>query len=566
MIQYRLSQKFPHDSFLQVEIRLKSSNPTFEMKLPNWRPGRYQLGNFSKYLRNFQAFDHNGEAIDFSKTNKNTWRINCPENQCIIRYEIYTSIIDGGSTYVDEEHWYLNFINCMLYEPNEMHRSHEIELSIPGDWEIACSLERNGKKLLAKSFYELVDSPLLAGKNLQHLQYKVNDINFHLWFRGKVDLNNKEQIITDFEKFTALQIDTMGAFESTDYHFLFQIPDEKAYHGVEHLNSTCIVLGPSKEFNSEAFYNNFLGISSHELFHYWNIIRIRPKEMYPYNFETENYFSTGYVAEGVTTYYGDLFLVRSGVKDLDWYLTEINLLFKRHFENYGRFNASVAESSWDLWLDGYEAGIPHRKVSIYVKGALIALILDLRIILESKGEKSLDDVMRKLWNDFYTKDQGYSPEDYLRTAEEIIGHDLTAYSKLYIEGCEPLEKELQELLNQFGFKMELKSNENLLAHHFGFKSNEGKIISIAPDSPAEKTLRIGDEIISIDNQKFEEIDEEVFLLQDKTEYRIQFFRNNLQKEVRINSGNDNYYSRYIIKENDSITEKESLMRTKWLNV
>ena len=114
MIQYRLSQKFPHDSFLQVEILIKPTKADFEVKLPDWRPGRYQLGNFSKYLRNFNAFDKNEEPLNFNKTNRNTWLIHCEDEECIIRYEIYTSIIDGGSTFVDEEHWYLNFINSMI--------------------------------------------------------------------------------------------------------------------------------------------------------------------------------------------------------------------------------------------------------------------------------------------------------------------------------------------------------------------------------------------------------------------------------------------------------------------
>jgi predicted metalloprotease with PDZ domain len=565
MIQYRLSQKFPHDSFLQVEMVIKPSEDDFEVKLPEWRPGRYQLGNFSKYLRNFKAFDKNEKPIAFKKINKNTWLIYCQDESCTIRYEIYTSTIDGGSTFVDEEHWYLNFINCMLYQPDMMHDTHKVQLNIPKDWTVACGLKRKGEDLIAESFYELVDSPALAGKNLQHLEYQVKETHFHLWFRGNADLKNKEQILDDFQKFTAFQMETMGEFESEDYHFLFQIPDEKAYHGVEHLNSTCIVLGPAKEFNTETFYNNFLGISSHELFHYWNIIRIRPEEMYPYNFEKENYFTTGYVAEGVTTYYGDLFLVRSGVKDLDWYIDELNILFKRHFENYGRLNSSVAESSWDLWLDGYEAGIPHRKVSIYVKGALIALILDLKIILESNGEKSLDDVMRKLWTDFYKKDKGYSSKDYLKTAEEIIGYDLTDYSNKFISGCEPVENELKVLLSQFGFEMELAENDSALAKHFGLKTNEGSVVGIAPDSPAEKVFRNGDKIISFDTQSFDQIDDSI-QIEKNTSYSFQFFRNNNLKEAEMETNDKIFYSRYAIRETKERSDIEKLMRKKWLNV
>lgn len=565
MIQYRLSQKFPQDSFLQVEILIKPSEADFEMKLPDWRPGRYQLGNFSKYLRNFKAFDKNEQPLSFKKTNKNTWKIHCEDEFCIIRYEIYTSIIDGGSTFVDEEHWYLNFINCMLYQPEMMHDTHKVQLNIPNDWIVACGLRKEGDDLIAGSFYELVDSPALAGKNLQHLEYKVAETNFHLWFRGNADLKNKEQILKDFRKFTALQMETMGGFESDDYHFLFQIPDEKAYHGVEHLNSTCIVLGPAGEFNTDPFYNNFLGISSHELFHYWNIIRIRPEEMYPYNFEKENYFTTGYVAEGVTTYYGDLFLIRSGVKDLKWYMDELNILFKRHFENYGRFNSSLAESSWDLWLDGYEAGIPHRKVSIYVKGALIALILDLKIILESKAEKSLDDVMRRLWTDFYKKDKGYSAVDYLKTAEKVIGKDLSEYSDLFINGLEPVENELRRLLDQFGFEMEFKHNENQFANYFGLRTNEGTIVSLAPDSPAERILRMGDKIMSFENQKFEMVENSI-QIKGKMEYSFQVFRNNSLKELTLKAENGDFFGRYIIKEKKEPMETEKLMRKKWLNV
>ncbi|SMG52732.1 Predicted metalloprotease, contains C-terminal PDZ domain [Marivirga sericea] len=566
MIQYTLSQKYPQDSFLQVEVLVKPSQANFEMKLPDWRPGRYQLGNFSKYLRNFRATNPKKERLDYKKTNKNTWQIHCKDEYCVIQYEIFTSTIDGGSTYVDEEHWYLNFINCLLYQPDAMLLNHKVQLEIPEDWTVACGLKKEGRNLFASSFYELVDSPVLSSSDLQHLQYKVQEIDFHLWFRGKADLRKREQIIEDFKKFTTFQMDTMGEFENQDYHFLFQIPDEKAYHGVEHLNSTCIVLGPAKEFNTASFYDNFLGISSHELFHYWNIIRIRPKELYPYDFEKENYFSTGYVAEGVTTYYGDLFLIRSGVKNLEWYLNELNILFKRHFENYGRFNSSLADSSWDLWLDGYEAGIPDRKVSIYVKGALIALILDLKIILETEGEKSLDNVMRKLWDNYYRQDKGFSPEDYLSTAEAVIGHDLTAYSKQFINGCHPIEEELSLLLGQFGFELHLKENEDSFAKHLGLKTNEGKVIGLAPDSPAEKQFRIGDQLISCENHRFNEIDTGNFVNSDKPTYSFHIFRNDVQKEIKLHSGKRLFYSRFTIKEKKSADNKENQMKKKWLNL
>jgi predicted metalloprotease with PDZ domain len=132
-----------------------------------------------------------------------------------------------------------------------------------------------------------------------------------------------------------------------------------------------IVLGPDDE--GEGLYADLLGVSSHELFHAWNIIRIRPKEMLPYDFTKENYFRTCFVAEGCTTYYGDLFLKRAGVFNDETYIKELQVYMKRHFENSAHATQSLTDSSFDLWLDGYEKGIPNRKVSVYHKGALVGI-------------------------------------------------------------------------------------------------------------------------------------------------------------------------------------------------
>ncbi|MBK6266675.1 M61 family metallopeptidase [Marivirga sp. S37H4] len=571
MPYYHLSQKYPHSEFLQVEVtftEIARNSLSVSARLPTWRPGRYQLGNFAKNIRNFIARDEKGNTLDTLKQSPHHWKILLNESRTVkISYEYFTSEIDGGSTYVDEEQWYLNFINCMIYLENQLEVKCEIELAVPNEWEIAAGLAQKGKTLFANTFYQLVDSPVIASQVLKKLQYNVNGIDFNLWFKGDIQLTYQDKILSDFEKFTQEQINTMGDFESDSYHFLFQIPDQKAYHGVEHLNSTCIVLGPAKEFNNEEFYDNFLGISSHELFHYWNIIRIRPEEMFPYNFTRENYFSTGYVAEGVTTYYGDLFLVRSGVKTIEWYQEELNKLLKRHFDNFGRHNYSVANSSMDLWIDGYEAGTPDRKVSIYVKGAIIALLLDLQIMIESKGEKSLDDVMRYLWSNYYKKNKGYSPADYLKVAELVLGDDLSSYKIDFIEGTVPVEGKLAELLPEFGFELIEKYPENSLAKRIGLKYTENQegfaINRIAPGSVAEKVFRRGDIIISIDNKDIKNLEMQHILDLDK--FTIHFMRNGKMKKTEIHQQVDEkYFAYYELKKLTTLTEKQMMLRRKWL--
>ena len=195
-----------------------------------------------------------------------------------------------------------------------------------------------------------------------------NNINFNLWFQGPCSINwNK--LKTDFLAFTQTQINHFDSFPVDEYHFFFQITPYISYHGVEHTKNTVILLGPGEEIMKEK-YNSLLHICSHELYHTWNIKAIRPVEMFPYDYTKENYFRTGYVAEGVTTYMGDLMLHKAKVTTWEEFKKTQNQNLERHLMNYGRMNLSVADSGFDSWLDGYKVGSPNRKVSIYADGAL----------------------------------------------------------------------------------------------------------------------------------------------------------------------------------------------------
>src|SRR5690606_6653897 len=147
----------------------------------------------------------------------------------------------------------------------------------------------SGHNLYPHSYYHVVDSPMLASRNLKHLDYKVGDHTFHIWINGAWH-PNENKLIAAFQAFTITQMDTLGTFPCEDYHFIFQVYPYKFYHGVEHYNSTILTLGPAEDMDRPEAWENILGVSSHELFHTWNIIRIRPKEMLPYNFASENYF------------------------------------------------------------------------------------------------------------------------------------------------------------------------------------------------------------------------------------------------------------------------------------
>ncbi|TDB63771.1 M61 family metallopeptidase [Arundinibacter roseus] len=465
-MMYHIAVPDPNSRFVEISCTAPvNGQQTLEFQLPAWRPGRYEIQNFAKNIQKFSARSSSGADLRVRKLTKDRWQVdtNPADEQVIVSYNFYAAIQNAGSSYVDEDLWYLNFINFALYAEGQLEEYCQVTLDLPEGFRIACGLTPTEQPnvLHAGSYYQLVDCPLLASATLQHETYEEKGVNFHVWMHGNLHPNWR-RIRNDFARFSFEQIAMMGDFPEKEYHFINLILPTAFYHGVEHFNSTMIVLGPDDE--GEGLYTDLLGVSSHELFHAWNIIRIRPIELLPYDFTKENYFTTCFVAEGCTTYYGDLFLRRAHVFDDQAYIKELQVYMKRHFENSGKAAQSLIESSWDLWLDGYEKGIPQRKVSVYHKGALVALILDLFLRKKFDHARSLDDVMRQLWQRFGKPFIGYTYADYQSIVREIADDPLDWYWNDCIEGNLPLEEYLNEALGFVGLQMTTFTNGNIQLH------------------------------------------------------------------------------------------------------
>lgn len=452
-MRYSLSAPNPVARLIHVEAFLNDiQTPTVELQLPSWRPGRYELQNFARNIQRFEIFDEHGQRLPFRKLTKDRWLVQTQGvTNLIARYTYYANVINAGSSYVDERLLYVNPVNLCLYAEGRLREECTLELNVDQGWPVACGLTKTDDRTLwAADYYELVDSPLIASPDLQHHAFDVGSMTTHVWLQGNIR-PDWQRIETDFRRFTEAQLQVFGEFPENDYHYLILVLPTPYYHGVEHRNSTALVLGPDDD--TVELYTDLLGVSSHELFHAWNIIRIRPTELLPYDFTRENYFSTCFVAEGITTYYGDLMLRRSGVFDDAAYRKELHVLLKRHFENNGRAFQSLLESSWDLWLDGYDKGVPDRKVSVYHKGAIVAMILDLHLRRKFDHARTLDDVMRRLWERFGKPFVGYTPDDYRAVCEEVADESLDWYFDYCISGNMPLEDLLNDYLAFVGFHM-----------------------------------------------------------------------------------------------------------------
>ena len=504
---YRLIYQNPHRQFLHVEMTVNDvSGSTLQLQLPAWRPGRYELANFAKNIQQFKAFGDKGQALVFRKVTKDLWEIDCAGcSKVKVDYNYYAAVINAGSTYISEGQLYVNPVNCLFYVPERIDASVTVQLSVPEHWQVACAMQRPKRfELVAADYHELADSPFIASPSLQHNSFEAGNVLFHVWFQGQFK-PDWERILRDFQKFAANQIEAMGDFPVKEYHFIFQIRTYPTYHGVEHQNSTVITLGPSYDILKEVLYDEFLGISSHELYHAWNVKALRPADMLPYDYTRENYTRLGYVAEGVTTYAGDLFLYRSGVfSDFDFF-KNVHKLFQRHFHNYGRFNLSVADSSFDTWLDGYDKGIPDRKTSIYTEGAVLAMMMDISIRRDTANRNGLMDVMRLLYQRHAKQGLGYTEADYQAAIEELAGRSYASFFTDFYYGTKDVDPLLTELLAYVGLSIRNIRSRLYFENRFGFnvkyiREKSAEITDIAPDSIADKAgLKAGDEITAIND-------------------------------------------------------------------
>ena len=503
MIQYTFRSPQPEDHFIHLEVRFPTAGTnTMELQLPAWRPGRYELGNFAKNVRNFRVSNGNGEALSFGKVTKDRWLVNCEgQSEVVAHYEYFANQFDAGSCVLNLEQMYVNPVHCCLYSPGREEEECIIKLEVAEDYEVAIALPQTAPHTFsAKGFQALADSPFIASNSLQHRDFHCGGVRFHVWFQGEVK-PDWDRVLRDLEAYTKPQLEIFGDFPVDEYHYLYQIAPYATYHGVEHLTSTVISLGPSYDV-MEKKYEDFLGVSSHELFHSWNIKSIRPIEMMPYDFSGENHSKLGYVAEGVTTYYGDLMLFRGGVFDETQYYKELNRVLQRHFDNHGRLNMSVADSSYDTWLDGYVAGIPGRKVSIYVEGCLNALMTDLMIRRETNDQSSLDHVMRRLYQEFGKEGLGYSEADYRRIVTEIGGEKLNTIFDRFLYGTDDYSEMLSELLSHVGLELRGDASKAFHESALGFMvmptGDKQEVRSVYPGSPAQKAgLVPGDRIQAI---------------------------------------------------------------------
>lgn len=494
--------------------------------LPAWIPGSYMIREFSRNIVQLRA-ESNGKKVAIKKVDKHAWHA-APCNAALtLRYDVYAWDLSVRTAHLDQTHGFFNGTSVFLRVAGHEGRPHVVDIRRPdGDafkaWRVATSMsELNAKRYGfgtygAADYDELIDHPVEMG-DFALASFDACGVPHHIVITGQVPNLDMVRLTADLKKICDTQI---AFFEPKtkrapmQRYVFMTLAVGDGYGGLEHRASTALICAradlPVKgQQEMTDGYRTFLGLCSHEYFHTWNIKRIKPAVFAPYDLQTENYTPLLWLFEGFTSYYDDLMLVRSGVIDQEAYLKLIAKTINGVLRGRGREKQSVAESSFDAWSKYYrqDENAPNAIVSYYTKGSLIALALDLVIRTESKGKKSLDDVMRVLWQrygrDFYSNGpssgQGVTESEVEGLFDSVSGLKLRSFFERYIRGTADLP--LAELLAPVGIKLE--DNRKNAKPGLGVRTtrdgNDCKLANVYETEPAHRAgLSAGDVLIAVD--------------------------------------------------------------------
>ena len=425
------------------------------VQLPAWIPGSYMVRDFARNITEIAAHDTRGE-VALRKLDKQTWEVGECVGELVIDYRVYAFDLSVRSAYLDQTRAYFNGTSVFLCLPERADALWEFVLSslegvVDKDWCVATSLpvadvdERGFGLYCGQGYDRLVDCPVEIG-SFEKAEFFVDGVlhEFAVSDGGRFDM---QRVCLDVEPICAEHVGMFGDLPVQRYVFL-TLATADGYGGLEHADSTSLMckrsdLPAAGMDKPDKGYRQFLGLCSHEYFHLWNVKRIRPKRLAEADLSSEAYTELLWAFEGITSYYDELALARSGVLSQDDYLDLFASTVTRVLRNPGRGRQSIAESSFDAWTKFYkqDANAPNAIVSYYTKGALVAFGLDVELRVRSGGRISLDDLMRRLWRGFGKPGKAVSERTIERELAELAGESFETFFSKYIYGTEELPLE-----------------------------------------------------------------------------------------------------------------------------
>ncbi|CCQ10879.1 Aminopeptidase N family protein, contains PDZ domain [Pseudoalteromonas luteoviolacea B = ATCC 29581] len=499
-VEYTISITEPEHHLANVTVNLPKANLSFvDVKMADWRTGRYEILNLANGVRFFEAKNSQGQSLNWEKVDKNTWRVflNSP-TEVNVSYQVYANELGLRARHIDDSHAFIDASGFFMFSEAFREEPVSVSLHVPKTWRSVSGMESTSKhRFKAANFDVLVDSPIETGINELHT-FNVDGIDYELviWGEGNYDVN---LMLSDLKKLV-----TTGHLIWDDYPFsryVFMVHATSGAGGAtEHLNST-IIQRPRYKFAKREDYLAFISTAAHEFIHTWNVKNYRPDGLVPYDYTNPNYSDLLWLAEGSTSYFEDHLLLSAGISTTKEFFKNLSGTINRHEKTPGREVQSVAATSLDKWIN---QGGDHGKnyaTNIYSEGALVSMALDIKLLDESEGKVSYRDVHRELYRQFKLP-KGFNSKDVKAILQQVSGNDYTAWWSNYVE--HPAKLNFAQMLEIVGLSYRYPDDANAIASLGVVAKSDGNVLTlshVARDSSAwHGGLTTDDKIVAIDKK------------------------------------------------------------------
>jgi predicted metalloprotease with PDZ domain len=576
-LSFTVSMPKPWTHVLEVEMRarvppnLNVPNET-DLIMPVWTPGSYMIREFERNVQDFSASDANGQALAWEKINKNSWRVKtnrAPAWQ--VFYRVYANEFSVRTNELNSDHAFWNNAALLMYPEGSINKPSTLRVVPVNGWKIATGLPPvagEPNTFRADNFDILYDSPVEVS-NFKEIKFEVRGVPHRIVIDGEGSYD-PDRMRRDVQKIVETEVALFGEIPYHDYTFILHL---RGGGGIEHLNSTS--LGFSRNgFATENGWRNFYGLVAHEFFHLWNVKRIRPDALGPFDYTKENYTRSLWVAEGITSYYGDLTVRRAGLSSEKDYLDGLARSIQNFQNTPGRLEMSAEEASFNAWIKEYrpDENSVNSQISYYDKGELLGLLLDLETRRRTNNAKSLDDVMRYLYHEFYEKNRNYTPADFQKACELMAGSSLDDFFKSYVRGRDELNYNAG--LSAAGLELTTVSAADSGQRQTPFlgatldQTGDRLVVgNVRSGTPAyEQGLNANDQIVALDGVRVNRdlMDALIAAKRPGDVIRLTLFRNDDLRtlEIKLGARRDTPYQ---IVQSSSATDEQKRIYQSWLN-
>lgn len=569
-LSYTVSIPEPQTHYCTVEMKFEGiKKPYIDFKMPVWAPGSYLIREYPKNVEGETAKDLTGKSLKVQKMDKNTWRVtlNGADN-LTFSYQVYAFEHSVRTSFIDESHAFLNGGSIFMYPDGFISLASTVTIKPFKNWQqISTSLEKVGSDKWTRTspnFDILADSPIEVG-NHKILEFTSNNVQHYVAMYGEGADYNPTQITTDLKKIAEEATKVFGENPSKDYTFFVHNVNQGG-GGLEHLNSTALIV-ERQRYDTQAGYLSFIGLAAHEYFHLWNVKRLRPTPLGPFDYSNENYTRQLWIAEGFTDYYDNLIPRRAGFTTDYAFLNAVNDMINTH-ENTGAKVQALSEASFDAWIKHYRRNenSNNTMVDYYSSGARVAAMFDLLILNNSNGAKNLDDVMRFMYQEYYKKlNRPFTEDEFKKAVETVAGENLDAFFQKCIYGTEKID--YNRFLGYAGLRI-VEEKDDEVALGARLEDTNGKIFvkGVNRGAAAEKYgLNVNDEILGIDGKRLSIglLNQHIGKKSVGDKISLLIARDGLIKTLDVVLGTSGKSS-YLLRAVDAPTDKQRMIFNKWV--